>query len=198
MDIEFQTYVPMPCTPGNTTKIGTTDWVCIKPCTLFGYTLGEGLPVIEGPDGAPALSDHHFLQARYFKTLPKGGQTYLEIMALRVYTKIDPGELVGKDVRYCRHTYDKVLVICTDNSYFKLVGEREQYDDDVFLREQDLTIQDLRVIGAISDEDFAAYEAERKAIREKDQEDEKIRRFRMAAKQIGLGVEKVKELLRDV
>ena len=116
-------------------------------------------------------------------------------MALRGYTKITPGELVGKGVRYCRYRYGDVLVVCTDNSYFKLVAEREQYDDDVFLAEKDLTITDLRVIGAISDEDFFAYEEECQADRETAKEAEKIHRFRLAAEQVGLGKAKVEELL---
>ena len=50
-------------------------------------------------------------------------------------------------------------------------------------------------IGPHSDEDFTAYEEEKAANREEATAVERIRRFRLAAEQIGLGKAKVEELL---
>jgi hypothetical protein len=184
----------MPVKVGDDVNICSVKWICAKPCTLIGYTLEDGLPVIAGPTGA-VMSDHHFILASYFKTKPKPGQSYLEIMALRRYEKIGPEELEGKSIKSCCSRWSEVIIICDDNSYCKLVAEREQYDGGLMLSENDLTFDDLRGIGAISDEDFTAYEEEKKANREEVKAAEAIRRFRAAAEQIGLGIEKVEELL---
>jgi hypothetical protein len=189
--------MPVPRTLGDETNIGGEKWICVKPCTLVGLTIKNNTPVIMGLDG-PEIHDGHFMRARYFKTLPKPGQSYMEIMALRGYSRISPSQLVGKKVRYCHERGDSILVVCTDNSYFKLTAERDRYDDDLLLMSKDLTIQDLRNIGAISDEDYAKYEEERETCRKINQEADKVRRFKLAAAQVGLGTAKVEELLRDV
>jgi hypothetical protein len=118
--------------------------------------------------------------------------------ALNRCGQIKPTELVGKTIGYVRYGCDSILIFCTDNSYCKLEATRDQYDDfDVSLTEEDITFSDMRAMGAISDEEYAAHDDECEVIKAFAQRAVDIRQFKAAAKQVGLGMKKVEELLDE-
>jgi hypothetical protein len=188
--------MPLPRSLGNEINIEGEKWIAVKPCVLVGRTIKNNTPVIMGEDG-PELHQGHFVRARHFKTLPKEGQTYTEVMVLRGYEKIRPEELARKEIEYAHYLHDTFLAICTDKTYIKLVAESDEYEGDTYLINDDLTLYDLKLVGAITEQVYAEHEEAQRADYSARQKLANEHTFRLAIQKVG-GVDRAKELLKEV
>ncbi len=192
MTIEYQTYMARQMNTGGDINIEGVKWFCVVPCTLIGRTLEGNIPVIAGLDG-PALNENQLVRADRFKTPPKAGQTPTEAMTLAEYEGVNSEALVGKELKFvCR--MDKIfIVICHDKTYVKFSAGREQYDDDLTLDNECLTLDDLRRLDIIADSTWQRHLEEEREIRMKDTARRYDQHFKEAVHRVGK--DRAKELL---
>lgn len=192
--IEYQTCMALPQTVGQRVGIEGTDWICVKDSTFIGWTIESLEPVLLGPDG-PVLYDGQYVKASHFKTFPKPGQTHTEIMTLAEYERINPCDLVGKNITHVNLDYNVFVAICDDKTYVKLKPGYEQYDGDLELYNNDLSIHDLKQLDILSNDEWATHQAEFKARRIQDNARLYDQQFKAAMNQIGK--DRAKELMGD-
>jgi hypothetical protein len=186
MDIPFRTYLPVARIVGSTVNIEGVAWICVRECTLIGSTVEENIPVILGVDENPIMNEDELILKSYFKTLPKPDKTYTENMLLAKYGRISAGELTKKHIKHIRKDDDTFVAICDDKSYVKFTAEREQWEDNLVLDDECLTIWDLKSFGILTDQEWDDHEDEGRRGRVRANNAVAERNFRQATRQIGV------------
>jgi hypothetical protein len=190
--MDYQVYISTPRTVGEETTIEGVSWMCVENCTLLGYTIDDHIPVLEGPNG-PMLNEGQLMLSSHFKVCPKPEYTCTENLILNEYEWIHVEDLVGRNIQAIKRSDDRFVILCDGKSYFKLVSEYEKYESIPLLRSTRITIDDLRWLGALSEEEISKCNAER--CRERDRQDHANadRAFRAAVNRVG--PERAKKLL---
>ena len=194
--MQYQTCMPRTVTVGNTMRIEGVEWHCLEDCRLIGATMPENIPVVAGLKGAEVATTQ-FIQASECQTTPKSGDVRSASLILTQYRQINPEELKDKQIISARSTPEVLIFITADKQYVK-IEPSHGYDDDVELSRMDcITVYQLHQMGHISGGAWEEYkegcEAERLAAVEK----ANFQRFKMAAAQIGLGMDAVEKILRS-
>lgn len=147
MTFEYQIYTPRLCKVGEGINNEGIEWICVKECMLIGSTIEDNIPVFQGPDG-PVLNDGQLVRVDHFKTLPKLGQTYTEIMTLAEYEMVEPKELEGKELKRVYQMDDTFIAICHDKTYIKFFAAKD-WDNDSTLDDDCLTLSNLYMFNLI-------------------------------------------------
>lgn len=150
MGIEYKAYLSRPLKVGGDINIEGVKWMCVQDCTLLGATIENNTPVLEGLDGL-MLNGGQLMRAERFKTFPKPGQTYTEIMALSEYERIKPQDLAGKELKCVYRMDETFIAVCLDKTYVKFSAATEQWSTDLTLEDERLTIRDLHMLKLIRD-----------------------------------------------
>lgn len=163
MSNEYQTLFPHPCEPGGIITIeGHKTWDCVVPCTVIGFMLDSGIPVIKDADGPRVVSGELIPQGQ-LRTLGRAGQTPLEVMTLGEYAQVSPRAMAGRKIAHCHYTSTELILIDGEKNYTKLVPCEAQYDEPTRFEWEPLTMSDLREFGLLSEEDWERYGRQQKA-----------------------------------
>ncbi len=179
---------------GNDINIEGMKWMCVKECMLLGHTIEDNIPVLQGPDGL-MINDSQFVRADRFKTFPKLGQTYTEIITLAEYESVRPKELEGKELKRVYQMNKIFIAICHDKTYVKFSAGHEPWDNDLTLDNECLTLSDLHRLDLISESRWERHleEEQEKRMQSTARLDDK--QFKEVARRIG--EDRAKELLNN-
>ncbi len=111
------------------------------------------------------------------------------------YTQIPPKALKGKRILHVHYQDDTFILLLEGQQYVK-IESHIGWDEDSELEENFIRICDLRVMGVLTENEWAEHQKEEENRRISAQEAADIDRFKRAAAQVGLGVEAVEKLLR--
>jgi len=162
---------------------------------LIGATL-DGIPVVTGLNGAEIYTTQ-FIRASEYKSAPKSGGVRSVNLILTQFEQIEPKELKDKQIVAVRSTTEELILITTDNQYVR-IEPSHGYDDDVELSHRDrITVHELHSMKQISDETWKKFKDDCEQERLATIDRANLQRFKMAAAQIGLGMEAVEKLLNS-
>lgn len=162
MPTEYQVLFPHPCEPGDVINIpGHKKWDCVTPCTIIGHLVENGIPVIGSANG-PKIIDGELVPQGYLRTPGRSGQTSLAVMTLGDYKRLPVEDMKGRRFIHCRYRSELLLLIDEEKNYVKLVPCEARYDDPCCFDSERLTMDDLRDLELLSDEDWERHKDQQK------------------------------------
>ena len=197
----YTPYFAFPLNIGDDIDVGEVKYYCLTPCTVVGYANDTKQPVIEDGEGGVKEVIVELVKAEDYLTKPQTGLTTITNIYLGKYKQIGMWELDDKTVAKTMIRDSTFLILCTDNTYVKMASQVDQYSNDECLRDELLTIDDLRTLDLIDEVEWGYHMMlVQKARKERDARDAE-RRLADAAKHVAAssqeGYAAVQKILKD-
>ena len=191
---QYHQYFPFHMSVGETVTVAGVSYYCLIECSVAGYTLDTGEPVIADGDGFK-ISKGELVKSIGFRTRPEPGLTHTANWSLGKYEQINLADLEGRTVAKTLIMNGSLLILCNDDAYIKKESHTDEYSGRESLRDARLTIEDLRELKLISEVDWGFHVGLLQKEVKKRTEFADRKMLREAAAR--LGVEGLREILED-